>query len=232
LQKNLGIWNRDVHAEKWCQTKNALGGVSWRLSQFDVRENTMSHLADAHGHYEDVRARCSEEFLPKTFATAGLDLANLYSDRQMAKSDSDYETNLQKSLSLQLSALRSFSKAEHAWGIVQHNLGCTYIDLSNIRSDEVNSVDDIENAIRHVELSFEVRNPQESLQYWLASCRTLGEALLNLSTYSITKDAAQYAGRAEEILRGATARISASEHPHQWAGLQKQLQRCGQPRPT
>jgi transcriptional regulator with XRE-family HTH domain len=27
LQKNLGVWERDVHPEDWCQTKNALGGV-------------------------------------------------------------------------------------------------------------------------------------------------------------------------------------------------------------
>src|SRR5262249_46661609 len=89
LQQNLVIWKQDAHTEKWCQTKNALGGVSWRLSQFDVPENAMSHLADAKGHYEDVRACCSEEFLPKAFATAGLDLANVYSNRRLAKSDKD-----------------------------------------------------------------------------------------------------------------------------------------------
>jgi transcriptional regulator with XRE-family HTH domain len=231
LQKNINIWTQDTHTEKWCQTKNALGGVSWRLSQFDVPENAMSHLVDAKGHYEDVRACCSEEFLPKTFATAGLDLANVYSNRRLAKSDADYETNLQFALSLQLSALRFFSKAEdaQAWGIIQHNLGCSYIDLSNIRTDEAKSACDIENAIRHAELSFEVRNPEDSLQYWVASCRTLGEALLNMSTYSITKNAGQYIRRASEVLRGAAARITPNEHPHQWAEIQIQLTRCGEP---
>ncbi|MBX9844532.1 MAG: hypothetical protein K2Z80_22260 [Xanthobacteraceae bacterium] len=229
MQQNLGIWKQDARTEKWCKTKNALGGVSWRLSQFDVAENAISHLADAKAHYEDVRACCSDDFLPKMFATAGLDLANLYSNRRLATSDAGYETNLQNTLSLQLSALRFFSEADdpRAWGIVQHNLGCTYIELSNSRSDEVKSAADIVNAIRHVELSFKVRNPQDSLQYWLASCRTLGGALLNMSTYSIVEDAAQYVRRAEDVLRGAAARILPSEHPHQWAEIQKQLKRCG-----
>jgi transcriptional regulator with XRE-family HTH domain len=227
LQQNLGIWKQDAHTEKWCQTKNALGGVSWRLSQFDVPENAMSHLVEAKGHYEDVRARCSEEFLPKTFATAGLDLANVYSNPRLAKSDTDHETNLQFALSLQLSALRFFSKADdpRAWGIVQHNLGCCYINLSNIRTDEAKSAADIENAICHLELSFEVRNPDDSLQYWVASCRSLGEALLNMSTYSVMKDFAKYVRRASEVLQGAAVRISPSEHPHQWAEIQTQLTR-------
>jgi transcriptional regulator with XRE-family HTH domain len=222
LQQNLGIWQREIHTEKWCQTKNALGGASVRLAQFDIPENAMSHLADAKGHYEDVRALCSEEFLPKTFATASLDLANVYSDRRLAKSDAEYERNLQFALSLQLSALRFFSKSNDptVWGILQHNLGCSYIDLSNMRTDESKSAGDIENAIRHLELSFEVRDPENSLQYWVASCRSLGEALLNMSTYSITKDAGDYVRRASEVLNGAAAKISLSEHPHQWAEIQ------------
>jgi tetratricopeptide (TPR) repeat protein len=230
LQKNLGIWGPNENTEQWCRTKNALGGTSWRLSQFDIADNAMQHLSDAKGHYDSVRTRCSEEFLPKEFATAGLDLANFYASRKMAMSDEEYESNLQKTLSLQLSALRVFSKADdpRAWGIVQHNLGCTYLALSEVRSDEVQSVGDIESAIRHAELSFEVRNPEDSLQYWLASCRTLGEALLDLSTHSVVKDAAQYARRAEDVLRGAAARISPSEHPHQWAEIQQQLARSGQ----
>ncbi|HYI31063.1 MAG TPA: hypothetical protein VD863_24735, partial [Bradyrhizobium sp.] len=231
LQQNLGIWKQDAYPEKWCRTKNALGGVSWRLSQFDVAESAMPHLADAKTHYEDVRAYCSEELLPKMFATAELNLANVYSSRKLAKSDAEYETNLQLALNLELSSLRFLSKAgdPEAWGIAQHNLGCSYINLSNIRSDEAKSATDVENAIRHAELSFEVRNPEDSLQYWLASCRTLGEALLNMSTYSITTDAAQYVRQAVGVLRGAAARISPTEHPHQWAEIQKQLERCGEP---
>jgi transcriptional regulator with XRE-family HTH domain len=118
LQKNLDIWAQAEDAEQWCRTKNALGGTSWRLSQFDVAENTMAHLVDAKAHYEDVRARCSEQFLAKTFATAGLDLANVYSNHTIAKSDVDYESNLRTALSLQLSPLRVFSKSEdpRVWG--------------------------------------------------------------------------------------------------------------------
>jgi transcriptional regulator with XRE-family HTH domain len=230
LQQNLGIWQKEIHTKEWCKTKNALGGVSVRLAQFDVPENAMSHLAVAKEHYEDVRARCSAEFLPQTFATACLDLANVYSDRRLARSDADYERNLQFALRLQLSALRFFSKSNDptAWGILQHNLGCSYIDLSNTRTDESKSKGDIENAIHHLELSFEVRDPENSLQYWVASCRSLGEALLNMSTYSITKDAADYVRRASEVLNGAAAKISSSEHPNQWAEIQTQLARCGE----
>lgn len=229
LQQNLGIWKKDTHTEKWCQTKNALGGVSFRLAQFDIPENAMSHLAEAKGHYEDVRAVCSEEFLPKTLATAELDLANVYSYRRLAKSDLEYEANLQFALSLQLSALRFFSKSNDptAWGILQHNLGCSYVGLSNARTDEFEFASDIEKAIHHLELSLEVRDPENSLQYWVASCRSLGEALLNMSTYSITKDADDYVRRASDVLNGAAARISLSEHPHQWAEIQTQLVRCG-----
>jgi transcriptional regulator with XRE-family HTH domain len=228
LEKNLDIWKQDTNTEKWCRTKSALGGVSWRLSQFDVPENVVLHLANAKDHYEDVRTCCSEEFLPKTFATAGLDLANVYSDRPFAKSPENYEANLKFALGLQLSALRFFSKDDkREWGIIQHNLGCCCIALSNIRTDEAKSASDIENAIRHVELSFEVRNPDDSLQYWIASCRTLGEALLNMSAFSITKNARDYIRRASEVLHGAAARISQNEHPHQWAEIQTQLKRCG-----
>jgi transcriptional regulator with XRE-family HTH domain len=230
LHQNLGIWKQDAQTEKWCQTKNALGGVSWRLSQFDVPEKAMSHLADAKGHYEDVRALCSKEFLPKIFATASVDLANVYGDHRLAKSDEEYEKNLQFGLSLQLSALRFISKSDddRSWGILQHNLGCSYIHLSNARTDETKSAADIENAIRHLESSFEVRNPEDSLQFWLASCRSLGEALLNMSTYRVTKDAANYVQRASEVLHAAAAKISPSEHPHQWAEIREQLARCGQ----
>jgi transcriptional regulator with XRE-family HTH domain len=188
LQQNLGIWKKDTDREKWCRTKNALGGVSFRLSQFDVPENAMSHLAEAKRHYEDVRVLCSEKFLPKIFAIASVDLANVYSDRRLAKSDEEYAKSLQFALSLQLSVLRLF--------------------------------------FRHLELSFEVRNPEDSLQYWVASCRSLGEALLNMSTYSLTNDAVKYVRRAFEILNDAAARISSSEHPHQWAEIQEQLARA------
>jgi transcriptional regulator with XRE-family HTH domain len=232
LEENLGIWQKETQPENWCQTKDALGGVSVRLSQFDIPDNAMSHLADARGHYEDVRALCSEEFLPKVFAAAGADLANVYSDRRLAKSDEEYARNLQFALDLQLSALGFFSKSNDPtrWGILQHNLGCSYINLSSERTEESKSAGDIENAIRHLELSLQVRDPENSLQYWVASCRSLGEALLNMSRYSTRKNAADYVRRASETLNGAAGKISPSEHPHQWAEIQKQLARCGERR--
>jgi hypothetical protein len=133
-------------------------------------------------------------------------------------------------LILQLSALRFLCKTDDPteWGIVHHNLGCSYIHLSEIRGNEAKSAVDIENAIYHAELSFEVRNPDDSLQYWVASCRTLGEALLNMSTYSIIKDAAKYIRRASRVLHEAAERISPTEHPLQWKQIQEQLARCGE----
>jgi transcriptional regulator with XRE-family HTH domain len=230
LHRNLDVWGEDEHGEQWCRTKNALGGTSWRLSQFDVPEHSVQHLTDAKQHYKGVRTRCSEEILPKAFATAGLDLANVYSDCKTATSVDNYASNLQKALSLQLSALRVFSKAEdpRAWGIIQHNLGCSYIALAKVRSEEAQAIRDIESAIRHSELSFEVRRPEDSLQYWLASCRTMGEALLDLSTHSGIENPDQYVRRAQKVLRGAVARISGSEHPHQWAEINEQLAKCGE----
>lgn len=227
LHKNLGTWQKENHAEEWCRTKNSLGGVSWRLSQFDVPEKSMNHLIEAKRHYEDARTICSEEFLPEKFGTLTVNLANIYSDHRLAESAEEYEENLHRALALQMSALRFISKSNNptGWGIVQHNLGRSYIQLSNIRKDEAKSAADIENAIRHAELSFEVRNPEDSLQYWIASCRTLGEALLNMSEYSITNDAIGYRSRALQVLSGVTAQVSSSEHPHQWAEVQEQLAR-------
>jgi transcriptional regulator with XRE-family HTH domain len=230
LEKNLSIWGKDTHRAKWCETKNALGGVSWRLSDFDIPENAMSHLTDAKDHLEDVRACCSDEFLPKTFATAGYLLANVFADRRLAKSNADYERNLQLALNLELSALRHLSKSDdpREWGVVHHNLACRYIELADIRTDTAKSIADIENAIYHAELSFEVRNPDDSLQYWVASRRTLGEALLKMSKYSVANDNTNYIQRAFDVLSGAAARISPSEHPLQWEQIQNQLAKCSQ----
>jgi transcriptional regulator with XRE-family HTH domain len=139
-----------------------------------------------------------------------------------------YEKNLQFALSLELSALRHLSKSDNPreWGVVHHNLGCRYLDLSEIRIGVAKSITDVENAIYHAKLSFEVRNPDDSLQYWVASCRTLGEALLRMSSYSIEKDSTKYVQRARDVLRGAAARISPSEHPLQWEQIQNQLAKC------
>ena len=234
LELNLLTWKKDGHLEKWCQTKSALGAVALRMAEFDIPENAILHLTEAKLQDEDVLAACSEKVLPKSFAIASADLANIISKRCLADSVEQYESNLRRALSLQLSALRFFSESDdpRLWGILQHNLGCSYINLSNVRNDEAKSAGDIENAIRHLELSFNVRNPEESLQFWVASCRSLAEALLNMSTYSITKDSGYYARRASDVLNRAAARISPGEHPHQWAELQAQLSRCAEQKPT
>jgi transcriptional regulator with XRE-family HTH domain len=230
LRQNLCVWSKETHPDEWCKTKIALGGVSFRLSEFDKPANSRAHLLDAKKHFEDVREACSELYLPNRFATAALNLANVYTDRSLAGTDADYGPNLQLALSFQTGALRYFSQTQNPrdWGVLQHNLGCTYIELSNLRAEESESVEDIDNAIHHVELSFQVRDPVDNLQYWVASCRTLGEALLNMSTYELTKNPADYVRRASNVLGDAAAKISASEHPHQWAQIQTQLKRCNE----
>ena len=228
LQRNLDIRAREDQPENWCLTKNALGGVEMRLAQFDIPENAAGHLASAKGYYEEVRALCSDHFLPEKFATASLDLANIYSDARLADSKTDVETNLKTALTLQLSALGFFSKAENprGWGITHHNLGCTYVGLSRNHVDQDKALDEAAHAIQHLQTSFEVRNPDDSLQFWVASCRSLGEAYLQAATLSGGSEAVEYVRRASEILNEAAARISRGEHPHQWAEIQEQLARC------
>lgn len=228
LNQNFAIWTKDVHTEKWCQTKNALGGVEVRLSQFDIPKNAILHLMEAKGHYEEVRAVCSDTFLPKIFATTCLDLANVFSERRLAKTDEEYEKNLRLALKSQMTALRFFSKYDdpREWGVLQHNLGLTYTWLSNIRPDETKSAAYLKSAIDHLEQSFEVRNPEDSLQYWVASCRSLGEALINMSKHPSAQDAADILQRAFGVLNDALAKISSAEHPLQWTQIQTQLARC------
>lgn len=227
LQHNFNIWTRENQPENWCLTKNALGGVEMRLAQFDTPENAARHLAEAKDHYEGVRALCSDDFLPEKFATASLDLANIYSDHRLAKSKANVESSLKTALSLQLSALRFFSKSENprSWGIIHHNLGCTYVDLSRNSIDKGKALNNVSLAIEHLQASFEVRNAEDSLQYWVASCRSIGEAYLQAATLS-GGEAIEYFKKAFEILNEAAARISPEEHPHQWAELQDQLELC------
>lgn len=230
LQRNLGIWTREVQMENWCRTKNALGGVEVRLAQFDAPENASLHLAEAKGHYEDVRTICSNELLPQIFATATLDLANVYSDCRFSESGADVEMNLKIALSLQLSALRFFSKVDgpREWGIIHHNLGLTFVSLSRGRTDRGEALNDARHAIEHLRISFEVRNPEDSLQYWVASSRSLGEAYLHAATLSEGRDAIEYVSNAMEILNRALKKILPGEHPNQWAEIQEQLASCNQ----
>jgi hypothetical protein len=155
-------------------------------------------------------------------------LANVYSEKLPSTSRSQYQKHLELSIEYNKSALNLTSKSEapQEWGILQHNLGCVYGDLAMLRRDKVLAVRDAESAIHHTELSFDVRDPSDGLQYWVASCRTLGEALLN--RYLLGKRSAEneYLLRARTILTEAASNISANEHPHQWGEIQTQLARC------
>jgi hypothetical protein len=189
---------------------------------------SLPHLLDSKRHFEDVRGISSEDILPKHFARAGLDLATVYYQPLLSMSDTEFEKNLEFALSLQKSVLPFWSKSgdRTPWGVLQHNMGHSYTELSKLRSNKTQSANDLENAIRHLELSFQVRNPENSLQYWVASCRSLAEALLELSEYTAGKDADDCSRRAFGLVRGAAEKISPSEHPNQWAEIQKQLARC------
>jgi transcriptional regulator with XRE-family HTH domain len=228
LEENSRILESKLTSHDWCKTKIALGGTSWRLSQFDKAENAASHLEDAKKHFEDVHKRCSETVEPYFFARALGSLANVYSEKLPSTSRNQYQKHLELSIEYNTSALKLTSKSEtpQEWGILQHNLGHVYSDLAMLRRDKVLAVRDAESAIHHTELSFEVRDPRDSLQYWVASCRTLGEALLN--RYLLGKRSAEneYLLRARTILTEAASNISANEHPHQWGEIQTQLARC------
>jgi hypothetical protein len=206
----------------------ALGGVNLRLAHFDAPDKFALHIATAKSFYEAVRENCSERVLPYYHAKAGSNLANIYSDRDFADSERAYRSNLETSIGLQKSALDSISKSDDpiGWGILQHNLGLSYTNFFQVQSDKSQSMGLIERAIHHLDLSFEVRDSTSVLQYWVASCRSLGEALIESSMYQPNTQAAICLERADTILREAASRISESEHPHQWAEVQHQLARC------
>jgi len=228
LEENLQILGSKPISPDWCKTKIAMGGTSWRLSQFDKPENNATHLEDAKKHFEDVHEQCSEIVEPYFFALALGSLANVYSEKRPSTSRKQYEKQLELSARYNQSALKLISKSENAerWGVLQHNQGRVYGDLAMLRRDRVSAIRDVEAAIHHSELSFEVRNPVDSLQYWVASCRTLGEALIN--RYMLGKALAEeeYLRRARTILTEAASKISAEEHPLQWSQVQTQLVRC------
>jgi transcriptional regulator with XRE-family HTH domain len=234
LEENLQILGSKPTSPDWCKTKIALGGTSWRLSQFDKAENAAAHLEDAKKHFEDVHKRCSETVEPYFFARALGSLANVYSEKLPSTSRSQYRKHLELSTEYNKSALKLTSKSEgpQEWGILQHNLGRIYGDLAMLRRDKVLAVRDAESAIHYAELSFEVRNPSDSLQYWVASCRTLGEALLNRYVLGKRPAEEKYLLRARTILTEAASKISADEHPLQWDQIQAQLARCNNARPT
>ena len=111
-------------------------------------------------------------------------------------------------------------------GILQHNIGLSYIALFKLQSDKFSNIHVIDKAVLHTDLSFEVRDPENMLQYWVASCRTLGEALIERSMHEKVPRASEDLRRAHEILTAAISKISEIEHPNQWAQVQEQMARC------
>jgi transcriptional regulator with XRE-family HTH domain len=51
LQKNLHNWATEADFSNWCKAMNALGGVYWRLSQFDNPSRRRLHLKRAQHAY-------------------------------------------------------------------------------------------------------------------------------------------------------------------------------------
>jgi transcriptional regulator with XRE-family HTH domain len=224
---SLSIWNERDDIENWCKTKISLGGIRCRLSQFDIDSHSSIHLAEARSHYEVVYERSSPSLLAYYYAQACVNLANIYSDLEYADSD-ERQKNLKKSLKFQQSALALLTKENQPeeWGILHHNLALTYIGLFEIGGHV--SLEEIDSAIRHLESSFEVRNTDDSLQYWIASSRSLGEALTNRAMCATNKYGKQDLDKSSCILHAALSKISQEEHPNQWQQLREQLRLCAE----
>src|SRR6266702_173970 len=160
LERNLTIWRKENNLQNWCRAMIALGNVSWRLSQFDLPEIFPVHIAKAKSIYETVRENCSETILPYYYALSGVNIADIYSNREFAKSDEEYQHNLEISLQLQNKLLEIISEIDRPeqWGIAQHNIGRTYTELFASQKDKCQS-EIIDQAIYHLELSFRVRDP-------------------------------------------------------------------------
>jgi hypothetical protein len=64
------------------------------------------------------------------------------------------------------------------------------------------------------------------LQYWIASRRSLGEALIERSMHQPNSQARIDLQKAKDLLSEAASKITEAEHPNQWAEIQRQLERC------
>lgn len=226
LGKALQIWSRPIDLPNWSKAMNGLGGVYWRLSQFDDHSKFDMHLMAAKAAYAAVRENTSPDNQPYYFAISAGNLANILCDTP----SSEVEVragNLLTALDLQISAAGAIDRNSRPeeWGIFQHNLGCTYTKLFGIQRDKGEHLDLIDKAISHLELSFEVRDPEKMLQYWVASCRSLTEALITGSEYRQMSVGYSDLERAGKILGDALSRISEPEHPNQWSALKEQERR-------
>ncbi len=229
LLLNQEIWTRAANLKGWCRTTNALGVTRWRLAQFDDPTNFDKHIGGAKKALEAVRAACSKTVLPYYFAASSGNLASLYCERRLSASAQDYASNVGANIEMQLQAVDVLSKENYPleWGIFHHNIGTSYISLAQVLTDKSKKLDALNSSVAHLEKSFEVREPEEALQYWIASSRSLAEALIDKGVVETGDSSRRDMSCARAILERALARINEGEHPHQWAKLQSQLARIG-----
>lgn len=227
LLLNQEIWTPKVNLRNWCRTTNALGATRWRLAQFDKPESFSAHIEAVEKALKAVRAACSKTVLPYYFATSSGNLASIYCEQRFSASGHDRASRVHAGIDMQLQAINVLSKEENPleWGIFRHNLGTSYISLSRLLDDQDDRLNALSSSAVHLEKSFEVRDPEESLQYWIASSRSLAEALIDRGNIRAGDDRHRSLENAQTILDGALARINQAEHPHQWAELQSQLAR-------
>ena len=96
--------------------------------------------------------------------------------------------------------------------------------MAALKTDKNEAIGHLEAAVSHLEQSFDVRTPASGLQYWVASCRSLGEALISFATL-VPERSTEYSQRATETLQQAHSLINQSEHPNQWGEIETQLSR-------
>jgi hypothetical protein len=178
-----------------------------------------------------VRESCNVETDPYYHAIAGGNLANIYSDRAYSADVDEYANNLSISLDLQNGAINRIDKATQPeeWGILHHNIGCTYTRLFEASKPPASGLNIIDAAIRHLDMSFDVRDPEADLQYWIASSRSLAEALIARSAHVDSSQAKANLDRAAAVLADAMSKISEADHPNQWEALVEQRERLAGP---
>ena len=128
---------------------------------------------------------------------------------------------------LQLQAAEALAKDEYPeeFGIFHHNLGTSYTVASRVLENEDEKRKALKSSVAHLERSFEVRDPEEALQYWIASSRSLAEALIDRANIEVGAMRLQTIARARAVLNAASAKIDEGEHPFQWAELRSQFAR-------
>ena len=137
--------------------------------------------------------------------------------------------NVQTSIEMQLQAVATLSREDNPrdWGIFHHNIGLSYISLAHILANTAAKLVALDNSVAHQHKAFEVRNPDitEEFQYWVASSRSLAEALIDKGIVGAGDEGRHHMSCARAVLEQTLARVDQGEHPHQWAELQDQLAR-------